>query len=280
MSVCLCPYVEVSVCCCASSRTQCVCMQFALFWCIANICVHALIKYWTYGSMFENMFTPFCFQRGYKCVCVCVCVCFCVCVCVCVCACVCAELSRDQHTCRWVFITAGLSDGLAYRRLLFIVISLHLISPHSQARDHWRPPCVFACAYTGIFLGFSFVLYMWPGGYTSVHMYTHILRHTRCIYTFRTLSPNHLRIILRRIRLAQAGPCFTDMLKLHLTSCSETALWNQIAFCFHLYLGLSLEEISSWLITGNAISRRHCCEMTLSSAAKNVYAVGKTFPSL
>ncbi len=68
---------------------------------------------------------------------------------VCVCVCVCVELSRDQHTCRWVFITAGLSDGLAYGRPLFIVISLHLISPHSQVRgDHWRPPCVFVCAHT------------------------------------------------------------------------------------------------------------------------------------
>lgn len=50
-----------------------------------------------------------------------------------------------------------------------------------------------------------------------------------------------------------------------------------MSLCFHLYQGLSLEEISSWLITGNARSRRHRCEMTLNSTAKNVHAIDKTF---
>lgn len=56
----------------------------------------------------------------------CMFVCVCACMFVCVRARVCGELSRDQHTCRWVFITAGLSDGLAYGRPLFIVIALTL----------------------------------------------------------------------------------------------------------------------------------------------------------
>ena len=89
-------------------------------------CVHALIMYCTYGSMFECVCTPYVLKEV-----------LCECVCAYVSVCVCVELSRDQHTCRWVFITAGLSDGLAYGRPLFIVISLHLISPHSQVRgDH------------------------------------------------------------------------------------------------------------------------------------------------
>lgn len=82
------------------------------------------------------------------------------------------------------------------------------------------------------------------------------------------LSSKHLCIILRQIRLVQAGPCFVDTLKLHLSSCSETAAWNQMSLCFHLYQGLSLREIRSWPITGNAVRRPHCCEMTLSSTKK------------
>lgn len=50
----------------------------------------------------------------------------------------CVELSRDQHTCGWVFITAGLSDGLDRGRPLFIVISIHLISPRFTGQR--RPP--------------------------------------------------------------------------------------------------------------------------------------------
>lgn len=106
-------------------------------------------------------------------------------------------------------------------------------------------------------------------GYTSVH--TRILRRTLYLHLL-TLSPNHLCIIVSQIRLAQAGPCFVDTLKLHLSSCSETAVWNQMSCCFHLYQGLSLQEIRSWPITGNAVSRPHCCEITLSSAAKNAKA--------
>lgn len=75
-----------------------------------------------------------------------------MCVCMCVSMCVCVgwrALSGNQHTCRWVFITAGLSDALACRRPLFIVISLYLISPHTQVSGaHWRPHCAFACAHT------------------------------------------------------------------------------------------------------------------------------------
>lgn len=116
----------------------------------------------------------------------------------------------------------------------------------------------------------------WYGarGYTSVrtHAHTHAQAHTPYLHLL-TLSPNHLCIILRqKIRLAQAGPCFVDTLKLHLGSCSETAAWNQMSLCFHLYQGLSLQEIRSWPITGNAVSRPHCCEITLSSAAKNAKA--------
>lgn len=38
-----------------------------------------------------------------------------------------------------------------------------------------------------------------------------------------TLSSNHLCVILGQIRAVQAGPCFTDMLKLHHSGCSEIA---------------------------------------------------------
>lgn len=75
--------------------------------------------------------------------------------------------------------------------------------------------------------------------------YSHIPRYTPCLLLL-TLSSNHLCIILRQIRLAQARPCFTDTSKLHLSGCSEIAAWNQMSLCLLLYQRLSLQEIRNW----------------------------------
>lgn len=123
--------VKLLTCACLSvslSIINYVLLQTGFFpCCIAYICACATILYCTHGSMFEC--APLCVNGNLN-----------VCVCV----------SRNRHTCRWVFITAGLSDGLAHGRPLFIVISPHLISPPSHVSgDHWRPPlCICACMCT------------------------------------------------------------------------------------------------------------------------------------
>lgn len=105
----------------------------------------------------------------------------------------CVELSRDQHTCGWVFITAGLSDGLDCGRPLFIVISIHLISPRftGQRRPPKTPARVGESAHMHVV---KIEVCTWYGArrQTNVHV---------------TLSSNHLRIIVGPIRLA--GPCFS-----------------------------------------------------------------------
>lgn len=105
----------------------------------------------------------------------------------------CVELSRDQHTCGWVFITAGLSDGLDRGRPLFIVISIHLISPRftGQRRPPKTPARVGESAHMHVV---KIEVCTWYGArrQTNVHV---------------TLSSNHLRIIVGPIRLA--GPCFS-----------------------------------------------------------------------
>lgn len=93
---------------------------------------------------------------------------------------VCVRSCLGLSTCRWVFITAALSDDLAYGRPLFIVISLHLISPHSLfGGDHWRPPCVFVCSHTCICLTLSCALDVLPGDIqVCTHMYTYADTHS------------------------------------------------------------------------------------------------------
>lgn len=151
----------------------------------------------------------------------------------------CVELSRDQHTCGWVFITAGLSDGLDRGRPLFIVISIHLISPRftGQRRPPKTPARVGESAHMHVV---KIEVCTWYGArrQTNVHV---------------TLSSNHLRIIVGPIRLALAGPCFSLIHWNYSLVLVQEQRCGTKSLCFWL----SLQEIRSWPVTGNAGSRPH-----------------------